>query len=94
MEARAVLRLLLRCDDMSAVLFMDEIYYSSHPDEALEEQVAANPSSGASMKSQLEKSADSVVCFVTLAWVDALLGRGAAKVAVRHCLLVRTGRVM
>lgn len=39
MEARAVLRLLVRADDMSAVLFMDDIYYSSHRDPALEEQV-------------------------------------------------------
>lgn len=39
MEARAVLRLLVRADNMAAVLFMDEIYYSSHRDAALEEQV-------------------------------------------------------
>lgn len=39
MEARAVLRLLVRADNMSPVLFMDAIYYSSHSDPALEEQV-------------------------------------------------------
>ncbi|CAM9675490.1 unnamed protein product [Choristocarpus tenellus] len=39
MEARAVLRLLLRSDDMTPALYMDKIYYASHPDSALEEQV-------------------------------------------------------
>lgn len=40
MEARAVLRLLLRADTMTPVLFMDEIYYSSHRDDELESQVS------------------------------------------------------
>lgn len=40
MEARAVLRLLLRADIMTPVLFMDEIYYSSHRDDELESQAS------------------------------------------------------
>ena len=40
MEARAVLRLLLRADNMTAVLFRDEIYYSSQRDDALESQAS------------------------------------------------------
>lgn len=39
MEARAVLRLLLRSDSMAPALFMDTIYYSTNPDTALEQQV-------------------------------------------------------
>lgn len=40
MEARAVLRLLLRSDTMTAVLYMEDIYYSSNHDAVLEEQVS------------------------------------------------------
>lgn len=39
MEARAVVRLLLREDVMAPVLFMDPVFYSSHPCASLEEQV-------------------------------------------------------
>lgn len=39
MDARAVLRLLVRSDNKEAVLFMDKIYYSSNPDATLEQQV-------------------------------------------------------
>lgn len=39
MEARAVLRLLLRVDDMSPVLYMETVYFASHADPALDRQV-------------------------------------------------------
>ena len=39
MDARAVLRLLVRSDNKEAVLFMDKIYYSSNRDATLEQQV-------------------------------------------------------
>lgn len=39
MEARAVVRLLLREDNMTPVLFIDPVYYSTQPDAGLEEQV-------------------------------------------------------
>lgn len=39
MEARAVLRLLLRQDNMAPVLFMDSVYYASNQDSSLEQQV-------------------------------------------------------
>lgn len=39
MDARAVLRLLVRSDNKEAVLFMDKIYYSSNHDPSLEQQV-------------------------------------------------------
>ena len=39
MEARAVLRLLLRQDNMAPVLFMDSVYYASNQDSSLEGQV-------------------------------------------------------
>lgn len=39
MEARAVLRLLLRQDNMTPVLFMDSVYYASNLDSSLEQQV-------------------------------------------------------
>ena len=39
MDARAVLRLLVRSDNKEAVLFMDKIYFSSNPDATLEQQV-------------------------------------------------------
>lgn len=38
-EARAVVRLLLREDVMAPVLFMHPVFYSSHPCASLEEQV-------------------------------------------------------
>lgn len=38
MDARAVLRLLVRSDTKEAVLFMDKIYYSSNRDATLERQ--------------------------------------------------------
>ncbi len=38
MDARAVLRLLVRSDNNEAVLFMDKIYYSSNHDPSLEQQ--------------------------------------------------------
>lgn len=42
MDARAVLRLLVRSDNKEAVLFMDNIYYSSNRDATLEQQVGLN----------------------------------------------------
>eukprot|EP00903_Cladosiphon_okamuranus_P013411 g12496.t1 len=45
MEARAVLRLLLRHDNMAPVLFMDSVYYASNPDSSLEDQVVAEAQS-------------------------------------------------
>ena len=39
MEARAVLRLLLRHDNLAPVLFMDSIYYASNQDSSLEDRV-------------------------------------------------------
>ncbi|CAM9485171.1 unnamed protein product [Ectocarpus sp. 6 AP-2014] len=45
MEARAVLRLLLRQDNMTPVLFMDSVYYASNLDSSLEQQVAAEAQS-------------------------------------------------
>lgn len=39
MDARAVLRLLVRSDNKEAVLFMDKIYFSSNRDATLEQQV-------------------------------------------------------
>ncbi|CAM9888920.1 unnamed protein product [Ectocarpus sp. 6 AP-2014] len=39
MDARAVLRMLVRSDNKEAVLFMDKIYYSSNRDASLERQV-------------------------------------------------------
>eukprot|EP00752_Nemacystus_decipiens_P004033 g3692.t1 len=39
MDARAVLRLLVRSDNKEAVLFMDKIYFSSNQDATLEQQV-------------------------------------------------------
>ncbi|CAM9148932.1 unnamed protein product, partial [Discosporangium mesarthrocarpum] len=47
MEARSVLRLLLRSDSMAPALFMDQVYYASHPDPALEEQAKAQSVSNA-----------------------------------------------
>lgn len=38
MDARAVLRLLVRSDNEEVVLFLDKIYYSSNRDAALERQ--------------------------------------------------------
>lgn len=40
MDARAVLRMLVRSDNKEAVLFMDNIYYSSNRDASLERQVS------------------------------------------------------
>lgn len=40
MEARAVIRLLLRSDSMTPALLMDPVYYSSNPEPVLEQQVS------------------------------------------------------
>lgn len=40
MDARAVLRLLVRGDNSEAVLFMDDIYFSANGNDALEEQAS------------------------------------------------------
>lgn len=48
MEARAVLRLLLRSDSMSPALFMDSVYYSTNPDTCLEQQ-ASKPARGSTL---------------------------------------------
>lgn len=44
MEARAVVRLLIRGDDLSPALYMETIYYSSHADPALERQASTQES--------------------------------------------------
>lgn len=61
MEARAVLRLLVRSDNKEAVLFMDKIYFSSNRDATLEQQVRRR--GGGEAYAQRIKNPGSFGCF-------------------------------